>query len=254
MDNGIGRTGYRLLALVFLAVGLLGLVLAWVAAPVLVDTALTVAAATVAAALMALFALAMVLTAGGTAATPSAPGPMAPQRATPSSGPASAGAPGALEFEYGDGPARTEPLSGDDEFHAVLHRADTSDEPVRTAPPAGSTTDWPVRTPKHARPAPEEPTPEPRRNVARELADRYTTETPMVRAILSASHDGPSASHEPVREVTAKRVEPGVRPGDAPRGTKMGRCGGCNSVLLAPTERPLRLRCPRCRRVTLLKE
>lgn len=246
MDNGIGRTGYRLLALVFLAVGLLGLLLAWYTVPTPPETALSIASATVAAALVALFFLSLVLTAGAPRVR-EAPAPDASALETPAPTPPASAAP-TLDFEYDEQPARTEPMSARDDLDGVLERADGAGRPS-VSPTSG---DWPVRRPKHARSA--EAAPPSERNVARELADRYTEDTPMVRSILSASHEGPRREHQPVREVTAKRVEPGVRPGDAPAGTKMGRCGGCNTVLLAPTERPLRLRCPRCRRVTLLKE
>lgn len=250
MDNGIGRTGYRLLALVFLAVGALGLVLAWSGVPAPRENVLLIGAATAAAALAALFILALVLSSGRVAtqaSTPPSPSATAPTASDPPPFD-----PTDLDFEYGERPARTEPLSGDDEFHAVLHRADGSQADPG---PDRDSRDWPVRTPKHGRPATQAPpSPEPHPTTARELADRYTADTPMVRSILSAAHEGPSQAHAPVRQVTAKQVEPGVRPGDAPSGTRMGRCGGCNTVLLAPMERPLRLRCPRCRRVTLLKE
>lgn len=40
--------------------------------------------------------------------------------------------------------------------------------------------------------------------------------------------------------------------GEARPGTTKGKCGGCGALLLAPAQRPVNLKCPRCDKVTLL--
>jgi len=42
-------------------------------------------------------------------------------------------------------------------------------------------------------------------------------------------------------------------PNWTPTGMARGKCGGCGALLLAPPERPIRLRCPKCDKETMLR-
>lgn len=53
--------------------------------------------------------------------------------------------------------------------------------------------------------------------------------------------------------VIARIGDPKDDPDWTPQGMARGKCGGCNAILLAPPERPIRLRCPKCEKETLLR-
>lgn len=80
--------------------------------------------------------------------------------------------------------------------------------------------------------------------VRREMAEKYTRNTPTVRSMLQ---------QEDVPTSIAERAPEGVGPGFAAPGMSVGRCGQCSTALLAPDARPLRLKCPECAKVTLLQ-
>jgi hypothetical protein len=215
MDSGIGRAGYRLLAFMFFGVGLLGLAVAWLAVPTPVDRFVMIGTGLAAIGLVALTGFTFLLTLG-------AGGPR--QRKAPKQrAEAAVEAPGDMDFEYPAGSPTT--------LRPLAQRAETHAAPVAMTPVAAPSP--PTRTPMA------------------EMRDRYTQEAPMVREILAGT--GQQVVHEKIPEVTAKRVPPGAKPGQSPPGTTMGRCGSCNTIIYAPTARPLRLRCPSCSKVTLLK-
>lgn len=211
MENGIGRAGYRLLAFVFLALGLLGLGLQWADGATASGTQ-WIGLVTAVVGLGALAVLAYVLTGSG------------PSQVTKElSGQRS------LDYEYPEStplatPAPPDPApAGPPRVEMVPQST-----PAATAAAGGPLVQPSIAT----------------------LRDRYTQGTPMVREILAG---GGRPQHKPVPEITARRVPKGARPEQAPAGTSMGRCGSCNTIIYAPTTRPLRLRCPACSKVTLLK-
>ena len=87
----------------------------------------------------------------------------------------------------------------------------------------------------------------------RELAERYTRNSPAVREILLDQARSSTLSLTEVPMVVAKTASPEDSPDWTPEGMTRGKCGGCGTVLLAPAERPMKLRCPQCDKVTLLK-
>jgi hypothetical protein len=82
-----------------------------------------------------------------------------------------------------------------------------------------------------------------------EFADRYTREAPTLRAILD---DAPRAT-PPVPEQIASRAPGDMNTDFVAPGMSVGSCGQCRTLLLAPQQRPLRLKCPECAKVTLLE-
>ncbi len=79
------------------------------------------------------------------------------------------------------------------------------------------------------------------------LTQKYTESTPMVREILTQ----PTVADIP--EFRAEIADPMQHPSMIPPNTVRGKCGQCDTLLLAPTQRPIRLRCPSCTRATLLE-
>lgn len=60
-------------------------------------------------------------------------------------------------------------------------------------------------------------------------------------------------SFKPVPTIVAKTA-PATDDADWQKpGTSRGKCGGCGTILLAPQQRPVNIRCPRCDKVTLVK-
>ncbi|HLF16577.1 MAG TPA: hypothetical protein VI796_03995, partial [Candidatus Thermoplasmatota archaeon] len=105
----------------------------------------------------------------------------------------------------------------------------------------------PVAAPKDPRSWPERTAPNATR---KELGDRYTQNTPMVREILAATTGGTQVAMQ--APTVLARTLPNEEAA-APANASKGRCGGCGTVLVAPRTRPINLRCPRCDKVTLLK-
>jgi hypothetical protein len=63
-----------------------------------------------------------------------------------------------------------------------------------------------------------------------------------------------AARGEALPRITIARIAgPDDDPSWNPEGTTVGKCGGCGTRLYAPPERPLRLRCPKCEKVTTLQ-
>jgi len=264
MQQGIGRAGYRLLALVFFAVGLLGLAVAWAAtridvSPVFQAVGLLTAAVGQALLLLAFFAASLNPTETATAKPP------APKAARPAPHPSPRPSPSAsLDFEYPDtqpaakaapedlvlpkafqdGPRADAPRDHEGlvTFEAV-HKPEprTPGHPLADARAADPPADQAPADPPHAgRPAPE------RRDPRAEMRERYTRNTPTLRAVLE---EAPKTEAPVVR---AERCPEDFDPDWIPDGKTRGRCGGCETLVLAPTARPIRLKCPQCGRVTLL--
>lgn len=74
-----------------------------------------------------------------------------------------------------------------------------------------------------------------------------------------AATSGPAEANRPMTirvqpPATVARVAgPDDDPTWNPEGTTVGKCGGCGTRLYAPPQRPLNLRCPKCDRATLLQ-
>lgn len=198
MDDGIGRSGVRLMALIFLAIGALGVLVFWNSnTDVLKWTAVAVILGS------ALLLVGLVFASTKKSIVPVAPEP-APVVSTPAPRPVPKPAPKAPVAKF-----------------------------VEPAPAKASNgMNWE---------APDEP------DARAHLRERYTQNTQLVKDILN-----PHAKAEHVPRVVAQRWTP--RMGDAtPVGTTRGRCGQCQSIVVAPTARPLDLACPVCENVTRLK-
>jgi hypothetical protein len=201
MDDGIGRSGVRLMALFFFAVNALGVLVFWNSET---DVLKWTAVAVILGASLFLLTLVVALT---------------------SKKPVSAAAP--VVMEQVSEPVRTVALP--------------VPKPAPVAPPAP-----PQSPPVAARQSMNwEPAEEP--DARAHLRERYTQNTQLVKDILN-----PYAPVEHVPRVVAQRWTP--RMGDAtPVGTTRGRCSQCQSIVVAPTARPLDLACPVCENVTRLK-
>lgn len=237
-DNGIGRAGYRLLAVVFFAVGLGGLALAWTAARTDVAgvfTAVGLATAGAAHALLLLTFFATTVDPQEQAAVkeePPAPAAPRPSRPVPE-----------LHFEYED----PQPAASAAPEHMVLPKAFQEGPPTPGGEEALVAFEAAPRA--EARPAPRQAAPATpaKREPREELRERYTRNTPTLRRVLEEEKQ-PEA---PV--VRAERCPEEFDPDWIPDGKTRGRCGGCSTTVLAPTARPVRLKCPQCGRITLLK-
>ncbi len=237
MMEGIGRTGYRLIAAMILLLGLLGLALATYGAKQGLWPLATAGGVSSAVTLVVLFAMALV--------TPN------PARASTQAGltePPSANAWGGLSREgidiVGSAPAgrglqptpEARVSSNPEPTRAPLRRLD----PAAWPNDRDDKSDWTREM--EARQEAEDRASARRRRDA--FTDRYTQATPQVREILMAA-DGPQAVKSP-------RPDRPVAP-VADEGRSRGKCGGCGTILLAPKRRPIRLRCPTCQRVTTLQ-
>lgn len=249
MHNGLGRTGYVLLAVVLLAVGALGLGATYYAHLDGTMRFFELGLALSAVGLVGLF--------GFAAWAPWLGGAPRPARRAASVPAATAAAPSAAT----PSPARTPSPGPDFEFNDAQPAAKAAPESLvmpqafarETLPGMGSArdpTDWPER---RGRPAGAnewnakvghrqrieqmvEDSP-----VRKEMQERYTRTTPTVRGIMQ----------DPPLHV-AERAPPGVQPGFAAPGMSVGQCGRCQTVVMAPDARPIRLKCPQCAKVTLL--
>lgn len=250
MDDGIGRTGYRLLAFLFTAIGFLGLGALWVG----VQSGPQV----ITAAGFAMAGLAYLTLWGLTTVTPNTPraGRSRKARRKPSrrrdQGPEPRPESDVPDFEFDDvrpaAPAAPEEMVLPGAF-GEPDRPGPQAAASATAPPQGplafqerDPAAWPGAkdrggqstwtAEKKAKQAARQRAE--RKGDPSRFADKYTRNTPVVRDIL----------HKPKTE---KRPVP-------PDGKTRGQCGQCGTVLLAPAKRPLRLKCPGCSKVTLLKE
>jgi hypothetical protein len=233
MDNGLGRTGYLLLTTVMFGLGVLGIAIAYLAYvnSTLQFFMLGLGLAGVAMICMFGFAAwAPWLAAPKAEAVPSAPpaGKVVPE--------AEATTPGPHDFEFDDAVPVAAPAPSEAPEPVAFSERDPAAWPVRKGSPK-SKSDWTARAEQEqqvANAVSESAT-------RRKLQDRYTQTTPTVRSIVT----------EPELHV-AERVPADFSTGAAVPGMTLGRCGRCKTGVMAPTTRPLRLKCPECAKVTLL--
>ena len=262
MQSGIGRAGFLLLALVVFAVGAFGFALTWAAFKASASTFFWMGLGVAGAAMVLLYLFASF--APGRADAPRAPVP-APSPAAPAPKPKAE----AQDFEFNDyqpapkaapedlvlPPAFQDAKPPGAEAQApVEFQAAPKAAPSRPRPEASSGRDpsaWPGQKGQsawshhvsHQRRVQDEVADSRRRH---EMADRYTQNTPTMRAILE---EKPQATPERLadrapRDMNTDFVAPGM---------SIGQCGQCKTLLLAPEERPLRLKCPECAKITLLE-
>lgn len=268
MEQGIGRTGYLLLAFVLFALGAFGLVLGTIAFMEGLRLFYALGVGTTGVALLSLYVFASFRPLGTpqprrarpskTVATPAAPEPVpAPTAPEPTQVPARS-----EEFNYD----KYQPAPPAAPMDLVLPQAFRDQVPptpgqqvvafqVASAPqaaisqPAPSTgsKEWPQRRRPVPKPG-EAPAPTQAPSVRPELTERYTRATPMVRSMLGADSTDPKPE-----EHVAQRAPSAMNTDFVPEGMSVGRCGQCKTLLLAPQARPIRLKCPDCAKVTLLE-
>ena len=237
MQEGIGRGGYRVLALVAAGLGALGLLIAAVSlGPSGFFEWLGLGLAFLCLAGLLGLALATL------GLPPAAPRPEAS---------ASASASGVVELATPEPPAAPDP-SADVGFE---YGDATPLEPMGEAvPPA------PAGPPPRIQPPPK-PVVQPRRVVdskgwpdvkpagvtRRQLHERNLPRDPGPDIEV----EGPAAPTRRPPVVMARTVASAEASG-IPEGSSVGKCGNCGVLLLAPKRRPLRLQCPRCERVHTL--
>ena len=275
MQQGIGRAGFTLLALVTFAIGAFGFALAWTAFGMGATTFFQMGLGVAAVAMLALFLFA--------AFRPESAAPVRPAaKSVPA--PATQESKAAVDFEFDDfapaAKAAPEEMVLPDAFQEVPPTPTPDAAPVSFKPVGKaleSTIEQVVATPPVA-PAPAVPSKDPaawpgargksawtnkvehQQKVAsqvedsrrrHDLAEKYTRTTPTLRAILD---DGVPAPGEPsVPEKLADRAPGEMNTDFVAPGMSVGQCGQCRTLLLAPEERPLRLKCPECAKVTLLQ-
>lgn len=126
---------------------------------------------------------------------------------------------------------------------------DTDGSPIDAQPDLAPATDYQGMVPRAAV-VDERPPPPPVPEVVRsrhDFAAKYTQDTPQVREILTTG-----GQSRPQR-IRAKHADPSMPTNQLPPATMRGKCGDCDTLLLAPIHRPLELECPECARVTLLE-
>lgn len=222
MQEGIGRSGYRVIALVFFGLGALGLA----------TTLLTFGAAQwfewlgyglVAIALLALLVLSLQVLAVRAAAAPvdrpvveAAPSllPAAPENPDPSRD---------LGVDY-SGDAEPQPVAEEEMLPVSYTPPEQPRAPIVVPPrkPQGDTKGWPKRR---------EPT-----GVTRGEMIKRKREQPEFEA-----------GREP--PLVMARTAASAEATGIPDNVSLGKCGNCGVLLLAPKRRPIRLQCPRCERV-----
>ncbi|MGB0651557.1 MAG: hypothetical protein ACPGQL_00010 [Thermoplasmatota archaeon] len=197
------------------------------------------------------------------ASAPAAPAPTAPAAspaASPAVPPAAPPAPAPTwskdqDVTYSD--ARPAAKAAPEEMilpEAFQKGAQSAFEPPQTVPsrpfnpddPAAwpgqrGVSDWTVQRNAHKRATERAQERRPPRD---EFARKYTQTTPVVRNILTAPSGGQQQAAAP----------PTVQ-GNRPKadGKTRGQCGDCGTILLAPPQRPIKLRCPTCGRVAHLE-
>ena len=232
MQEGIGRGGYRLLGWVFFALGLLGLVTTWSAFNQIKNDAglydwLGFGLSTLA--MGCLFTLLLVVLAKPSEAkvtfTPTPPSfrPAAPTAANaplPVPEPEPENDP---NIEFND----AIPVTGPETIVPIPRPAPVV-QPNRNL--GMDTKGWPQRK-------------GPSGITRREMMERLRAEEPPLVT------NGSSSKTALVPTILAKPAS------EAPRndGTSKGKCGGCGALLLAPSQRPVNIKCPRCDKVTLIQ-
>lgn len=215
MQEGIGRSGYRVIALVFFGLGVLGFATAVVA----VDPASLVewlGFSLAGIALVALAALCLVVLAMRPSSAPPRPDVVAaPIHHGHASNPDAD-----LGVEY------DEPVDEPEDF-----------TPIDTTPPE------PQRLPPYI---------PPRKTPAQPKGDWPARKGPsgMTRGeALKKKREQPE--FEAVREppLVMARTAASAEASGIPDNVSLGKCGNCQVLLLAPKKRPIRLQCPRCERV-----
>lgn len=222
MQEGIGRSGYRLIAFVFFALGALGLAM----------TLLTFGAtswdewlgyALVAVALSALLVLGLQVL----SVRPAAPAPQGAIEAAPDLLPvaqAEADPTRDLGVDYVDD-GEQQPLVEEELAPVSYAPPEQPRAPIVVPPrkPQGDTKGWPQR------PAPS--------GVTRGELRKREREQPMFE--------------KPIREppLVMARTAASAEATGIPDNVSLGKCGNCQVLLLAPKRRPIRLQCPRCERV-----
>lgn len=267
MQEGIGRNGYRLLGSVFFAIGLVGLAITWYAFNQVKQDAslydwLGFGLTTIA--LVALYAVMLVLLARSQAAAQ-------PNQATVSFRP--------------NRPEATVPSAGVAPAPPLLPEAQPDNDPNVEFDDAVPVTTGPetlVPIPPLPRQAPILP---PNRNLGMDTKGWPQRRGPSGitrREMMEQLRAGQSQTLSPGRpNVSVMEIPPEAemdvpaspapvafsRNGSVPTilakpataslarndGTSKGKCGGCGTMLLAPSQRPVNIKCPRCDKVTLIK-
>ncbi len=140
---------------------------------------------------------------------------------------------GGIDFEYPD----AGPAAAPTEFTPPVEFQDNARGTVVTTNPGQASMPRAYGQPIEERPLPPHAG----------LTDKYTGGAPMVREILTQ----PTVQEIP--EFRAEMADPMQHPSMIPPNTVRGKCGQCDTLLLAPTQRPIKLRCPSCNRATLLE-
>lgn len=244
MQEGIGRGGYRVLALVFFGVAALGLV---VAAAALDPQGFFewLGLALAGAFLAALAALAMV-----------AFGSPGARRSDPMPEPA-----GAPVIDLSEGPP-VEPAPAADPA-ADIGMDYQSFEPVsveerlaRGPPPRPQPPPVPITQPRRVDRAksgsgwPDRA--EPSGVTRRQLHERNLPRDPGPTIEMDAPAAPAPAPRTREPPVVMARTVASAEASGIPDGSSIGKCGNCGVLLLAPKKRPIRLQCPRCERVHTL--
>ena len=237
MQEGIGRGGYRVLAVVFFAVVGLGLVMAAFALePSGFFEWLGLALAAIG--LVALCGMALAVLAGAGAARAArnpVPEPAGAPLADDALPPATENPAVDLGVEYGD-------------FEAV-GTGERGPAASPTGPPRIQPPPVPIVQPRRVVDAKGWPDVKPSGVTRRQVAERSESlprdPGPMIEV------EGPAAPRREPPIVMARTVASAEATG-IPEGSGVGKCGNCGVLLLAPKKRPIRLQCPRCERVHTL--
>ena len=240
MQEGIGRGGYRVLALVFFVVAALGLVTA--AAALSPSGFFELLGLTLAAlGLVALCAVAMLSIAGPVRAAEPEPAaiPGAPVELETPEPPANPDPSADLGIDYHD----FQPVSAEDRIAA-------GPPPRIQPPPVPITQPRRVDRAKGGWPGRAEPTGVTRR----QLHERNLPRDPGPAIEMDGPGPAGAPPPPPRREppVVMARTVASAEASGIPEGSSIGKCGNCGVLLLAPKKRPIRLQCPRCERVHTL--
>lgn len=290
MQDGIGRTGYRVIADVFMAVGLLGLGMIWYGVQFDVGAVLAIGIVFAAACIIALYIVSWRATIGDKPPRDAKPSRQSnAQTPPPAAAPArgddlgfdyDAGAsspypptgPAGMDDPFADAPRPTQdipaerwdaPSSGYDPARppSQAHVAAAYAPPVQSSqsrtppgPQASASVEFQVKD-RTAWPGAQKNTwrgtgideesdrAHPRRYPRQQFTEKYTRTTPLVRSIIDNGPPEPKPAPQP----GAGQFQ-AAPPPDKTRGA----CGRCGTILLAPKERPIKIRCPVCSKTTLL--